>query len=62
MKGMTMTEQPTPVPETPPVEVDTDEASPPEEQDHAEIYDDETVALEVPDFDAPEQNEKESTS
>lgn len=34
----------------------------PEEPDHVEIYDDEADSLDEPDFDAPEQNAKESTS
>lgn len=45
----------------PPVEVDTDDESPLEEHDHAEFYDDEEDALEEPDFDAPEQNAKETS-
>lgn len=45
-----------------PVEFDTDEESEPEEQDHAEFYDDEEEALDEPNFDAPEQNAKEGTS
>jgi hypothetical protein len=63
MKGMTMTETATPDPslEPQPVEVDTDDTSTPEEHDHAEIYDDEADSLDEPDFDAPEQNEKEAT-
>ena len=50
------------VEETQPVEVDTDGESEPEEQDHAEFYDDEENALEEPDFDAPEQNSKEAVA
>ena len=53
---------PDPALETQPVEVDTDDESEPEEQDHAEFYDDEEDALDEPDFDAPEQNAKEGTS
>lgn len=58
---MTEAENPLPALETMPVEVDTDGESVLEEQKHAEFYDDEEDALDEPDFDAPEQNAKETS-